>query len=778
MSEGKAVVITEKGRLRLRALIQGAVQGVGFRPFVFRLANEMGLSGWVVNSTQGVFLEVEGEKSSLDSFLLRLQNEKPAQARIWSLEFSFLPVAGYAGFEIRHSEAAGEKSASVLPEIATCPDCLREILDSKDRHFLYPFTNCTNCGPRFTIIRELPYDRANTSMAAFEMCAECRREYEEPSDRRFHAQPTACPKCGPVLQLWEDDGKVIANGQEALLQAAQVVREGKILALKGLGGFLLIADACSEEAVRRLRERKLREEKPFALLFPSLEEVKRRCQVSPLEERLLLSSESPILLLAKRKGSTTKTQRHQEKKRGQVIAEAVAPANPNLGVMLPYSPLHHLLMRELNFPVVATSGNRTDEPIVTSEKEALERLGGIADFFLVHDRPILRHCDDSVVRILLGREMVMRRARGYAPLPVHVKGKLPTILAVGAHLKNTVAISSGERVIISQHIGDLETPQAYRAFLAAVEDLQRLYDLKPEMVACDLHPDYLSTKYAKSLGLPVIEVQHHHAHLASCLAENLSEGPALGICWDGTGYGPDGTLWGGEFLVGDYADFRRAAHFLPIALPGGERAIREPRRVAFSVLYSLFGERAAEREDLSAVASFSPAERSALLQMLQKGVNSPLSCGVGRLFDAVASLIGLRQKATFEGQPAMEVEYLADEKESGSYPFEIAEGEPMVLDWRPMMLAMLDDLAKGVPKESIAGRFHKSLIEIACEIAVRLEIGKAALSGGVFQNRLLAEGIFRRLTEKGFEVFVHQRVPPNDGGISLGQVLAAAREKR
>jgi len=761
--------------LRLKATIQGAVQGVGFRPFVYRLAKELGLTGWVLNSPQGVFLEVEGGKPALDAFIIRLQQEPPPQARIWSLEFSFLPVVGYAEFEIRHSEAAGEKTAVVLPEIATCADCLREINAPTDRHFHYPFTNCTNCGPRYTIIKELPYDRGHTSMTDFTMCPDCRREYDDPLDRRFHAQPTACPVCGPQMELWGKEGRVLAAQQEALRQAAQAIREGKIVALKGLGGFLLLADARSEAAVKRLRARKLREEKPFAVLMPNLEEVKKHCEVSALEERLLLSPESPILLLKKKTSLTTKTQRHEGQQ--TAIAEAVAPGNPNLGVMLPYSPLHHLLMQELGFAVVATSGNRTDEPIVIDEQEARARLGEIADLFLVHNRPIVRPCDDSIVRIMLGREMVMRRARGYAPLPVYVNHELPPILAVGGHLKNTVAISVGNKVIISQHLGDLETPQAYQAFLAAIEDLQKLYALKPQAVACDLHPDYLSTKYAHALGLPVVEVQHHHAHLASCLAENQAEGPALGICWDGTGFGADGTIWGGEFLVGDAAGFERAAHFLPVLLPGGEKAIHEPGRTAFSVLYALLGEQAAARDDLEAVRSFSPAERGLLLQMLKKGVHCPPSCGVGRLFDAVASLIGLRQKATFEGQPAMELEWLADVNETGSYQFEIIEGTPMLVDWRPVMLRVLEDLAKGESKAAIAGRFHNSLIELMAGMAGKIKMVKVVLSGGVFQNRILVEGAFKRLSEKGFEVYVHQRVPPNDGGISLGQIMVAAANR-
>jgi len=747
--------------LRLRVLVQGAVQGVGFRPFAFRLAQELALPGWVLNSSTGVFIEAEGLKPVLDIFLLRLKAEKPPQARIWSLEFSFLPPVGYQTFEIRHSQEAGEKTVTVLPEIATCPDCLREINDPYDRHFNYPFTNCTNCGPRFTIIRSLPYDRGNTAMAKFPLCPDCRREYEAPADRRFHAQPTACPKCGPQLALWDGQGILLAEKEEALQQAAQAVRAGKILAFKGLGGFLLLVDARNEAAMKRLRERKLREEKPLAVLFPNLTSAQEQCSISPLEERLLLASESPILLLAKKPDFS--------------LAPSLAPHNPNLGVMLPYSPLHHLLMVELSFPVVATSGNRTDEPMAIEEKEALSRLRGIADLFLVHNRPIVRHCDDSVVRLLLGRELVLRRARGYAPLPVYVKEKLPPILAVGAHLKNTVAIGFGERVIISQHIGDLETPQAFQAFIAAGQDLSRLYDFKPEAVARDLHPDYLSSKYAQSLGLPVISVQHHHAHLAACLAENQVEGKALGLCWDGTGYGPDGTLWGGEFLIGDASGFQRAAHFRPVLLPGGEKAIREPRRVAFAALCDLLGEATLAREDLAPIRAFSLEQRNLLFSLLGKGVNTPSGCGVGRLFDLVASLIDLRQKATFEGQPAMELEFIASQHETGSYPFEIIESDPLVVDWRPMLVALLEDLAAGRDQAIMARRFHNSLIEIAVTLAKRLQEPKVALSGGVFQNKILAEGIFHRLTEAGFEVHLHQRVPPNDGCISLGQIVIAAK---
>jgi len=746
--------------LRLKVVVQGAVQGVGFRPFVFKLATELGLTGWVLNSTEGVFIEVEGDKTVLDTFLLRLQQEAPPQSRIWSLESVFLPAVGYDTFEIRHSEGDGAKTTTVLPEIATCADCLREINDPDDRHYRYPFTNCTNCGPRFTIIRQLPYDRQNTSMAAFEMCQACQTEYDDPTDRRFHAQPTACPKCGPQLVLWDEEGNTLAEKDDALSQAVQAIRDGKIVAMKGLGGFLLLTDARNDAAVKRLRERKLREEKPFALLFPSFKQIQEYCEISELEERLLKSPECPIVLL--------------KKKDVTGLSQDIAPNNPFLGVMLPYSPLHHLLMQELRFPVIATSGNKTDEPIAIDETEALVRLKGIADLYLVHDRLILRHSDDSIVRIMNGRELVTRRARGYAPLPVYIKDTLPPLLAVGAHLKNTVAISVGNRVIISQHIGDLETPQSFQAFKDAVKDLQSFYELEPVAVACDMHPYYISSKYAHSMGLPVIEVQHHHAHLASVLAENQLDGPALGLCWDGTGYGTDGTLWGGEFLLGGYTDFQRVAHFLPLPLPGGEQAIRQPRRVALSLLYIMFGDEAIAHTDLPCISSFSKAESSALLQMLQKGLNTPASCGVGRLFDAVASLIDLRQYASFEGQPAMELEWIAAENETSRYEFGIIEGDPMVVDWRPVITEILDDLRKNISQSVISARFHNGLIALTARMLGKLNIDKVALSGGVFQNRILTEGIYRRLSDEGFEVYSHQRVSPNDGGISLGQIMVAA----
>ena len=559
---------------RMHIALRGAVQGVGFRPFVYRLASDMKLPGWVLNSPEGVFIEVEGTKDDLDSFLLRLQEEKPPPSFIQSLEFSFLDPVHFNSFEIRSSQLSGAATALVMPDIATCAECLLEVLDPVNRRYRYPFTNCTHCGPRFTIIESLPYDRPNTSMKKFEMCPDCRSEYENPNDRRFHAQPNACPVCGPLLEAWDGSGKILSRRNDALLEAAEAIRQGKIIAIKGLGGFHLVADACNGDAVDTLRKRKHREEKPFALMYPSIDRIKEDCVVSPLELRLLCSPESPIVLLERVQDQSPQT-----------ISPAVAPNNPYLGVMLPYTPLHHLLMREVGSPIIATSGNLSDEPICIDEREALVRLSGIADLFLVHNRPIVRHVDDSIVRVILGRELVLRRARGYAPLPLRCKNLVSDILAVGGHLKNTIAMSVGDNVFVSQHIGDLENSEASEAFQSVIRSFRRLYKIDPVRIVSDLHPDYLSTKFACDCGLPRISIQHHYAHVAACMAENELDGRVLGISWDGTGYGPDGTIWGGEFLLTDERSFTRIASFRKFRLPGGAAAIKEPRRTALGALY-------------------------------------------------------------------------------------------------------------------------------------------------------------------------------------------------
>ena len=771
--------------IRLRVAVRGAVQGVGFRPFVFRLARELGLAGWVNNSTEGVFLEAEGAQPRLEEFLLRLESEKPPRSVIQSLEASWLDAAGFNAFEIRPSETGGARTTLVLPDIATCPDCLREIFDPANRRHRYPFTNCTNCGPRFSIIEALPYDRANTSMKRFTMCPACQSEYDDPRDRRFHAQPNACPVCGPRLELWGRDGKAAASpGAPALEAAARALREGKIVAVKGMGGFHLMAAARDDGAMRRLRERKHREEKPFAVMVPSLAAARDLCRISPAEERLLRSPEAPIVLLESLSAPALP------------LSNLIAPRNPNLGVLLPYTPLHHLLLAELGFPVVATSGNLSDEPICIDEHEAVERLGGIADVFLVHDRPIVRHVDDSITRVMAGRELVLRRARGYAPLPIPVNlagagaSAETCVLAVGAHLKNSIALSVGPRVFLSQHIGDLETDQAYRAFQRVVGDFQTLYQAAPAVVAADAHPDYLSTRFAReqagraagASGRPFL-VQHHAAHVLSCMAENELTPPLLGVSWDGTGYGLDGTVWGGEFFLVTETDCARVAHLRRFRLPGGDKAVKEPRRTALGLLYELFGEAVFEMKSLAPAKAFSTVDLAAIRTMLARGINSPLTSSAGRLFDAVASILGLRQQVRFEGQAAMELEFCAETASAGdAYEFAVLSAEPpgsvLTVDWSPAIRSVLSDLGAGVAPGRIAARFHNGLAEAILAVARRVKQERVALSGGCFQNRYLAERTILRLSQEGFRPYWQQRVPPNDGGIALGQVMAVLRGYR
>jgi hydrogenase maturation protein HypF len=758
----------------MRLAIRGAVQGVGFRPFIYRLASELELPGYVLNSPQGVFIEAEGEPGVLESFLFRIQQEKPAPSFIQSLEFLYLDPVHYSRFEIRDSDSSGTKSALILPDIATCPDCLCEVFDPANRRYHYPFTNCTHCGPRFSIIESIPYDRPNTSMKSFVMCADCRREYEDPTNRRFHAQPNACPACGPAIELWDNSGRVLASHGDALLESAQAIREGKIVAIKGLGGFHIVADARNPEAVAVLRHRKHREEKPFALMYPSIESIGEDCRISPLEARLLCSSESPIVLLERRNGGSRQT-----------IAENIARNNPYLGVMLPYTPLHHLLARELLFPIIATSGNLSDEPICIDEREALVRLEGIADAFLVHNRPIVRHVDDSILRVVLGREIVLRRARGYAPLPIHCKEPIAKTLAVGAHLKNTVALTVEDNVILSQHIGDLENKEASDSFQEVIRSFRQLYRVDPVQVVADMHPDYLSTKFAKESKIPMLSVQHHYAHVAACMAENELDGQVLGVSWDGTGYGTDGTIWGGEFLLTTEKDFNRVASFRRFRLPGAASAIKEPRRTALGLLYEILGKDVFAHPEWHPVSAFSAPEHSILAQMLRKGIQSPWSSSVGRLFDAVASISGLRQTLKFEGQAAMEMEFaIGSEKTEEAYPFEIKnvpnpadpESLPlMIIDWELLIRAILRDVQDGIPLARIAIKFHNTLVDIIVNVARRISEQRVVLSGGCFQNKYLIERSVQRLQEAGFRPYWHQRIPPNDGGIALGQIFAAAR---
>jgi hydrogenase maturation protein HypF len=739
-------VMSKPATQRLRITLRGAVQGVGFRPFVYRLATEMCLTGWVLNSSAGLIVEVEGTPDELRRFEQRIESERPKASVVTVRESEWIPVQGSTEFEIHHSDTGSTKSVNVLPDLATCPDCRAELLDPANRRFQYPFINCTNCGPRYTIVVDIPYDRPNTTMREFVLCPACHEEYENPSNRRFHAQPNACPVCGPKL-----DGTIA--------DTAAALRRGQIVALKGIGGFQLLVDARQPAAVARLRERKHREEKPFALMMPSLEIAREYCEIAPAEQELLESQAAPIVLLRPKSGSD--------------IACNVAHCSPYLGVMLPYSPLHHLLMRECTFPLIATSGNRSDEPIAIANEEATTRLKDIADHFLMHDRPIVRACDDSVVRLTRGRAGILRRARGYAPLGIRVPRNVAPVLAVGGHLKNTVAIGIGRDVFLSQHIGDMETYEARHAFERAIDDLCRLYSFKPETVVCDLHPDYASTNWAERSGLPIIRVQHHQAHVAACAAENNVEGPYLGIAWDGTGYGLDGAIWGGEFFRVENSQYERVAHLRPFGLPGGDAAVREGWRSAASLLFEVSSETECvdSRPRLSCERS-SPAgppqlSVSKVRKMLERKINVVPTTSVGRLFDAVASITGIAQQNRFEGQAAMLLENeIGSLRTEEAYP--LASG-----DWTPLIVEVLRDNREGLPVPRIAARFHNALVNWIVEVATRSELKQIVLSGGVFQNRYLTERAAAMLESRGFAVHTHRQVPPNDGGIALGQVVMA-----
>lgn len=727
---------------RLRIVLSGAVQGVGFRPAVSRIARKLRLVGWVRNSSAGLEIEVEGNSDQLDRFLHGLKAERPQAAVVTTEEVCRIVPTGCVCFEILPSDDSASRTAAVTPDLATCRECLGEVLDPANRRFGYPFTNCTLCGPRYTILVDIPYDRSNTTIRSFVLCPACRQEYESQHDRRFHAQPNACPICGP--RLWAVPGP--AEGADAIASAAESLARGEIVALRGVGGFQLLVDARNSVAVMRLRKRKHREEKPFAVLMPSLALVRQYCIVSAGEEEMLVSPAAPIVLL--------------HPKKGQDLAPEVAKSSPYLGVMLPYSPLHHILMGRYPHPVVATSGNRADEPIAIENDEACERLQDIADVFVLHNRPIARSCDDSVAQFSGGRPRILRRARGYAPLPVIVSRDLPSVLAVGGHLKNTVAIARGRQVFMSQHIGDLDAVESREAFHRAIEDLCRLYRFEPKMIACDLHPDYASTQWALASGLPVVQMQHHHSHVAACAAENGIESNYLGVGWDGAGLGLDGTIWGGEFFVASHCGFERIAHLRQFYLPGGEAAIRDCSRVAASVIWETCGADEAGRVGGAGIRA-----------LLERRINTPLTSSVGRLFDAVAYLSGVADRNHFEGHAAMCLESaIGGIRTSESYKIELQNG---VGDWAPLIEALLWDKQAGIDISHIAVKFHNALANLIVAVARTTDVRNVVLSGGVFQNTYLAGRTTVLLEEQGFIVATHHQVPSNDGGLSLGQAVLA-----
>lgn len=746
-----------------RLLVQGIVQGVGFRPFVYREAVRLGLTGWVRNGPSGVEILASGPDTALDVFLTALRDLAPSAARIDAILCESAAPPDTTGFRIETSDRDGIATTSILPDLATCPDCQSELRDPSNRRHRYPFINCTHCGPRYSILHRLPYDRPHTTMRTFTLCPDCRREYEDPSDRRFHAQPNACPACGPHLALWDRQGRTLATRDDALLEAAAALRQGAIVAVKGIGGFHLMADATNEVATMTLRERKHRAEKPFAVMMANPAMIRRYAHLSKPEQAALESSSAPIVLLTKKARSKTPH-----------LARLIAPEQSTLGVLLPYAPVHHLLMDELNTPLIATSGNLSDEPICTDEHEALERLGGIADFFLVHNRPIAHPVDDSILRFAGGQPLFLRLARGLTPLtlprPPHT-GTGP-ILAVGPHMKSTFTLATPEHLVVSPHIGDLETVPAWTSFERNLETLEGLYALAPTRLACDRHPDYAATRYALRRDPEAIAVQHHHAHIAAVMAEHGLSGPVIGLALDGTGYGDDGTIWGGEVLRVERADCQRLAHLRTFPLPGGDTAAREPRRCALGLLHDI------DRPGALPPEAFTKREVTVLRQAMERGINTARTSSAGRLFDAVASLLGLAHLSTFEGQAAMRLQSSAeyDHRPPMCYRFARRAGrgrEPAVLDWQPAITALLADRDAGESVSRLANAFHQALADALADATALAPDLPVVLAGGCFQNVLLLERAIAALKARGRTVVRPARLPPNDGAVSVGQAVVA-----
>jgi len=742
--------------------IKGVVQGVGFRPFVYRLALHYGLKGKISNTTTGVSLHVEGIKGDIDSFSRDLHEKHPPLAFITEISSRTVPVRNFKRFAIAKSIRQNRLSTLISPDISICGDCLREMLDPGDRRYRYPFINCANCGPRYTIINNTPYDRQYTSMKRFTMCARCQAEYEDPGNRRFHAQPNACRECGPQVGLYDNHHKSIET-TDPVREAIELVKKGKILAMKGLGGFHLIADGENIEAVRLLRERKRREEKPFAIMSYDVESIRKYAYVDPAEEELLTSVQRPIVLLRKRQPNR--------------LAENVAPRNNYFGVMLPYTPLHYLLLQGDFIALIMTSGNISDEPIAIENDEAFDRLSNIADVFLIHDRDIYLRSDDSITRRTAGATRVIRRSRGYVPMPVFLKADLPPILACGAELKNAICLAKGDKAYVSQHIGDLENLASYDFFQMTIRHLKKILRIDPEIIAYDLHPDYLSTRYAEEQkDIIRIQVQHHHAHIVSCMAENGLRGDVMGLSFDGTGYGSDGRIWGGELLVADEKGFSRAAALSYIPMPGGASAIKEPWRMAVSYLYDAYGEGLREL-DIPIIRETGDKGMETMVKMISSGINSPLTSSLGRLFDGIAAITGIRSRVYFEGQAAMEMEMAAGQVTEAHYNYEWEAGEYYRIMPRPIVRGVVEDLLKGIRPSEISAKFHCTLIRLfsdICEIVSReRDIKRVVMSGGVFQNAILLTGLTKALEDRGLQVFSHRIVPTNDGGICLGQAMAA-----
>lgn len=774
---------------RYEIKITGLVQGIGFRPFIYQIATQLNLNGWVNNSSEGVTIHIESNQEKLTLFIDKIKQEKPAQSVIDDIVITPLKFYGYQSFTIKKSDRKNNKiTTPILPDLSTCSDCLKELFDPKNRRYRYPFINCTNCGCRYSIIKQLPYDRAFTTMNQFKMCEECEKEYKNPNDRRFHAQPNACEKCGPHIELWNKKGEILAKFAQALLATCDLIKIGNILAIKGLGGFHLVVSAKDKSAVKRLRQLKNRPDKPFAIMYPNLEAITQDCYVSEAEKKLLLSPASPIVLLKRKKDHNS----------GLICAE-VAPDNPYLGVMLPYTPLHHLLLKELNFPIVATSGNPSNEPICIDEKQALTKLN-FADYFLVHNRPIFRPVDDSIVRVVKDEIITLRCARGYAPLSITVHShhkphsESENIIALGGHLKGAIALKINHQVFLSQYLGNLDSLENQNLFNETLNNWQKIYQIKPHCIRCDRHPDYYSTQYAEALinsdnqenilgqksdknqPISLIKVQHHLAHIYSVIAEHKLELPLLGIAWDGTGYGLDNTIWGGEFFYISEDKIERIASFKPFPLLGGEKAIIEPKRITLTLLYETL--KPDENIDnllvnLDINNYFTPQELKILLQMLKKKINSPLTSSVGRLFDGISCLLKPKEKITFEGQKAMELEYMTNDFiTSETYPFhwQYDGNNCNYINWYPLVKNIIKDYQQQKPLYLISAKFHQTLVKIILTISQQVGLKNIVLAGGCFQNKYLLENTINTLENETFKPYWNQKIPINDGGLPLGQV--------
>lgn len=743
--------------------VNGIVQGVGFRPYVYQLANTYDLKGEIANTSSGIILHVEGPQEKIDSFSKDLFTQSPPLAHITEISSSPVTVRNYENFIITESKKEQTVSTLISPDVCICNDCLKELLNPKDRRHRYPFINCTNCGPRYTIIDNLPYDRPYTSMKFFQMCDKCQAEYDDPLNRRFHAQPNACPVCGPHVTLYNNSRKKVAT-QDPIKKTTALLKQGNIIALKGLGGFHLVADAENIEVVKNLRKRKHREEKPFAIMSYDVGHIRSYAHMDAEEERIIKSLERPIVLL--------------EKKLPNTISEQVSPRNKNYGVMLPYTPLHYLILQHDFRALVMTSANISEEPIVIDNDEAFERLSDVADFFLMHNRDIYIRSDDSIVKRIADNTRLIRRSRGYVPTPLFLKNKLPPILACGAELKNTICLTIDDKAFLSQHIGDLENFQAYEFFQMTIEHLKRILQIEPEIIAYDLHPDYLSTRYAEEQGdIKKIQVQHHHAHIVGCMAENSMGGEVIGLSFDGTGYGTDGAIWGGEVLICDEKDFKRAATLSYVPMPGSNAAIKEPWRMAVSYLYDAFGQELWNL-DLPFIKEIGEENIKIIIDMIIKDINSPKTSSLGRLYDGIAAIVGIRNTVVFEGQAAMELEMMAEENIDTAYEYEWEPGDLIRILPDPIIRGIVEDMARGVSPSEISAKFHSTLIHLFSDLCVKIgkevNINRVVMSGGAFQNSILLTGLINSLKAKGFKVFTNSIVPTNDGGISLGQAMVAA----